>query len=76
VVKLAAPTMARAQSMDLRERARSHPSSWARWDAIDDTRSAVTLDVAGTGIRVEVGVDDHGQIVAIGLRSSTGGVRR
>lgn len=44
------------------------PQAGARWEALDETTAAVTLDAAGTDIRVEIEVDDQGQILWLGLQ--------
>lgn len=44
------------------------PQAGARWEAIDDARAAVILDVAGTDVRVQIEVGDQGQIMAVGLQ--------
>ena len=43
------------------------PQAGARWEPIDDATAAVTLGVAGTDVRVEVGVDDDGRVRSVGL---------
>lgn len=44
------------------------PQAGARWEPIDDHRAAVHLDTDERDIRVEVGVDDHGQLQSIGVQ--------
>jgi hypothetical protein len=44
------------------------PQAGAQWEAIDDTRAAVTLEAAGRPVRVEVAIDAEGRIVWLGLQ--------
>lgn len=43
------------------------PQAGARWEAIDDTRSAVTIDVADRPVRIEVAIDADGRMQWLGL---------
>lgn len=44
------------------------PQAGATWEPIDETRAAVILPSADSETRVEIAVDDHGQISWLGLQ--------
>ncbi len=44
------------------------PQSGARWESIDDTRAAVTIDAAGRAVRIEMAIDADGRMQWLGLQ--------